>query len=61
MNISRYFVLFVHLSMLRFTLVVDNDTTLNGVHADTVAFSPSVLVKCCVCSYHQSLTRTPHE
>ena len=40
---------------------VDHDTTLHGVHTDTVAFSPTVLIKCSICSYHQSLTRTPSE
>ena len=45
--------------LLKFTLVVDNDTTLHGVHTDTVAFSPSVLIKCDICSHH--LSRTPHE
>ena len=47
--------------LLEFTLVVDNDTTLHGVHAYTVAFSPSVLIECGICSYHQTLTRTPQE
>ena len=28
--------------------------------ADTVAFSFFVMIKCSICSYHQSLTRTPH-
>ena len=28
--------------------------------ADTVAFSPSVLVKCSLCSCHQTHTRTLH-
>ena len=47
--------------VLKSTLVVDHDTTVHGVHADTVAFSLSVLIKCSFCSYHQSLTRTPHQ
>ena len=34
------------------TLVVDNDTTVHDVHTCTVAFSPSVLIKCSICSYH---------
>ena len=47
---------FLHLFQkmyLTFTFVVDNDTTLHAVH--------TVLIKCSICSYHQSLTRTPHE
>ena len=32
--------------VLKFTLVVDNDTTVHGVHTDTLAVSPSVLIKC---------------
>ena len=48
-------------NLLKFTPVVDNDTTLHGVHTDTVAFSPSVLIKCSICSCHQSLMRTTHE
>ena len=36
--------------LLKFTFVVDNDTTLHGVHTDTVAFSPSVLIKSGICS-----------
>ena len=47
--------------VLKSTLVFDTDTTVHGVHTDTVAFSPSVLVECSFCSYHQSLTRTSHE
>ena len=35
--------------MLTFKLV-DNDTTLHGVHTDTVAFNPTVLIKCSMCS-----------
>ena len=46
---------------LKFTFVVNSDTQLHGVHTDTVAFSPSVLIKCSICSCRQSLTRTPHE
>ena len=42
-----------------FTFCVDND--MHGVHTDTVALSPSVLIKCSICSYHPSLTRTLHE
>ena len=45
----------------KFTLVVDNDTTVHDAHKDTVAFSPSVLIKCSICSCPQTLTRTPHE
>ena len=43
---------------LKFTLVVDNDTTVHDVHTYTVVFSPSVLIKCSICPY-QTLTRTP--
>ena len=46
--------------VLKFTHVVDNDTTGHDVHTYTVA-SPSVLIKCSICPYHQTLTRTPHE
>ena len=44
---------------LKFTPVVDDDTTLHSVQADTVAFGPSVLTKCSICSYPYSPTRTP--
>ena len=47
--------------VLALTLVVDNDTTVHDVHSCTVAFSPSVLIKCSICSYHHTLTRTPHK
>ena len=47
--------------VLKLTLVVDNDTTLHGAKTDTVAFILSVLIKCSICSYHQLVTRTPHE
>ena len=48
--------------MLKFTVVDGNDTTLHGAQADKVAsFSPTVLIKCIICSSHISLTRTPHE
>ena len=43
---------------MKFTHVVDNDTTVHDVHTYTVAFSPSVLVKCSVCPCHQLLMRT---
>ena len=33
------------------TRLVDNDASLHGVHTDTVAFSPTVLIKCSICSY----------
>ena len=46
---------------MKITLLVDNDTKLHGVQTDTVAFSPSVMIKCSISSSHQSLTRTPHE
>ena len=45
--------------VLKFTSVVDNDTTVHDVHTYTVASSPSVLIKCSMCPYHQTLTRTP--
>ena len=45
--------------VLKFTHVVENDTTVHDVHAYTVAFSPSVLIKCSIFLYHQTLTRTP--
>ena len=45
--------------MLTFTHVVDTDTTVHDVHIYTVAFSPSVLIKCSICPYHQTLTHTP--
>ena len=44
---------------LKLALAVDNDTTLHGVHTDTGAFR--ILTKCSICSYPQSLTRTPLE
>ena len=45
--------------VLKFTHVVDNDTTVHDVQTYTVAFSPSVLIKRSVCPYHQIRTRTP--
>ena len=45
--------------VLKPRLVVDNDTTVHDVHTYAVAFSPSVLIKCGICPYHQTLTRTP--
>ena len=45
--------------VLKFTLVVDNDTTLHDVHTDTVAFHLPVVIKCMICFYPQSLTRIP--
>ena len=44
--------------MLSFTLAVHNDTTLHGVHTDTVVVSPTVLIKCSICSCPYLLTRT---
>ena len=44
--------------MIKFRLVFDNDTTVHAVHTCTVAFSPSVLIKCSICPYHQTLTCT---
>ena len=46
-------------AVLKFTHVVDNDTTVHDVHTYTVAFGPSVLIKCSICPYHQTLIRTP--
>ena len=45
--------------VLKFTHVVDNDTTVHDVFTYTIAFSPSVLIKCSICPYHQTVTRTP--
>ena len=57
-----FLVCLLRTSLLKFTLVVDNDrTSLHGVHTDTVAFSPSVLIKCSICSCCWSLWCTPHE
>ena len=47
--------------MLKSTFVVDNDTALHGVLADTFVFSPTGLIKCSICSDPHSLTRTPLE
>ena len=33
--------------------------TVHDVHTNTVAFSPSVLIKCSICPYRQTLTSTP--
>ena len=48
---------FVFSVLIKFRLVVDNVTTVHGVHTYTDAFAPSVLIKCGICSCHQ--TRTP--
>ena len=42
--------------VLKSTLDVDKDTTLHGVRTDTVAFSPTVLIMCSICSSPQSLS-----
>ena len=46
----EHFGILVHFSMdylvMNSTFVVDNDTTAHGIHADTVALSPTVLIKC---------------
>ena len=42
------------LGLLKFTLVVVSDTTLHDMQSHTIAFSPSVLIKCCICSYYRS-------
>ena len=42
-------------------LLLRNDTTLHGVHTDTVAFSPRVLIICCICSDPLSLARVALE
>ena len=47
--------------VLKFTLVVDNDTTLHGGRTDTVAFSPTVPIECSVCSHPHALTHTSLE
>ena len=48
-----FFIFFLLLVLLlKSTLVADNDTTVHGVHTNTVAFSPSVLIKCSICSNH---------
>ena len=47
--------------VFKFTFDVGNDTTVHDVHTYTVAFSPSVLIECSICSYHQTPTRTPRE
>ena len=51
----------MRLGVLRFTHVVDNGTTWHGVHTDTVALSPTVLIKYGICSHPHSLTRTASE
>ena len=55
------FTLLKNFFFLKFTPVSDNAATLNGVHIDTVASSPKVMMKCSICSYPHSLTRTPPE
>ena len=52
-------VIHVRRGVLKFASVVDKDTTVHDVHTYIVAFSPSVLIKCRICSYHQTLTLTP--
>ena len=37
--------------LLKFTHVINNDTIMHAVHTYTLAFSPSVLIKCSICSY----------
>ena len=54
-------VIIVTAGVLKFTVVVDDDTTLHDEHTDKVAFSPTVLIKCSICSCSHSLTRTPLE
>ena len=44
-----------------FHLLSTSDTTLNGVDTHTVASSPTVMIKCCICSSPHLLTRTPPE
>ena len=39
------------------TSVVDTGTALHDVLTDTLAFSPSVLITCSICSYHQAQAR----
>ena len=45
--------------VLKFTSVVDDDTTVHDVHTNTVSFSLSVLIKCSICLHQQTLTLTP--
>ena len=47
--------------LLKFIFVVDSVTTLHGVQTDTVAVSPTVLIKCCICISPYSLMHTPIE
>ena len=54
-------VIIVRAGVLKFTVVVDDDTTLHDEHTDKVACSPTVLIKCSISSCSHSLTRTPLE
>ena len=56
-NLASKGAIFERGGVLKSTLVVDNDTTVHGVHTNTVASSPSVLIKCSLYSSH-SLMRT---
>ena len=47
---------YVRGGVMKFRLVVDIVTTVHAVHTYTVAVSPSVLIKCSICSGH-----APHE
>ena len=53
--VSHLTLIFPPFFFMKFTHVVDNDTTVHDVHTYTVAF----LIKCSICPYHQTLTRTP--
>ena len=44
--VVSYFLMLDYL--FKFKVVVDNDTTVHGVHTDTVAFSLLVLIKCSI-------------
>ena len=58
-NLASKGAIFVRGEVLKSTLLVENDTTVQGVHTNKVAFSPSVLIKCSFCSCHP-LMRTLH-
>ena len=51
-NLASKGAIFVRGGVFESTLVGDNDTAVHGVHSNTVAFSPSVLMKCGICSYN---------
>ena len=51
-NLASKGAIFARGGVLKSTLVVDNDTKVHGVCTNRVAFSPSVLIKCSIFSYH---------